>query len=282
MHFLALSNDSNDLLSIAMERDGWHHTSTKLDLVPSKRNKNTVTRVKFDEELEGVLYLARSRHFNNETERTIKATKVVCYPPVAKLSRIMNIHFLFGSVLNSLFKDGDKCADYSWNCRTGYSEFSSRAREITTYLNLEARTKKDYYIRVDNGPPLLYEARALPNADYYFSYGVTVLEAFDSHNSLEVLFIGSKVFARVFDRSRIRYFDYTLPTKMLDLCKKIKKLAGVTLLKLTFNSDDYGNYYLVWLDPFPKIPKDAKDEYQKYIVNKMKFIERKAQLKKGS
>jgi len=280
MHLLALSNDNNEMFDLSLERDNWHHTMEKLNLFPSSKNKNTLTRYKFDEEIDGVLYFAKNKEFFLKTEKYIRSTGVVCYPSISKLSKVLNKHLLLGSVLNSLYQNNEKCADYTWYCQSKYENYSSVEKKIHLFIKNEKYKNKRYTICKSYNDLFICNSYNLQDIDYYNTMGLTIKELFNSETFIDVIFIGHKVFAKKYYKEKGCYLDYVLSEKMLNLCKRIKKLSGVTLLQIVFIVKN-DNYYLIRLDPFPIIPKIAKREYCKYITDKMKFVEKKVKLNKG-
>jgi len=277
MTFLALSNDSKDLLPLTLERDNWHHTMHKFDLYLGE-NK-LLNRDRYDESIKGVLYVAYNPCFvRNRCLNNINKSKCIVYPSVSKLTKAMDRLFLFRKIFKEL--KGDKCIDYPWFyndkgcCDSWADDFKNYDIFCNNITNGHFVVRKDYDYFEDR----IINYTELANT-IWFDYGFVVQKLPNKNNYINIIFIGAKFFSYI-EKDSENDFTYTVSKEIIALARKIKKITGIAFINIKFVIDE-DKCYFHSVKPFPKLPvnKRVKGAYIKKKKKKMEYVERKVKEK---
>jgi len=273
MNFLVVSgNNCKELLSISLAKDNWHYTKTKLDLVLGR--DGFLNRNKYVENIKGVLYLSDQNRKFDYTGKDIEMSKSVCYPSLKKLKELMNKYIFFGNIMKKLKANNEKCVNYPWSfIIPNKRSYSNNNLTFYNFMNSYKDKFIDFVIDKDD---YIFTSKDIYNENMFHKRGVFVKKFLgEEENQVCCLFLGTKYFIyKIIDNNYIEYKN--VDDDFVNLCKKIKAIAGLTLIKINF-MDYNNNLYLFDIEPFPEIPgnDEIKSCYKKYIELKMNNVKKK-------
>lgn len=262
MSFLLISN-SDELLPLVLNRDGWHHSINKLRLITNV--DGTLCRDRYKESIKGLLYISNNRLYVNNRNNL----NCVIYPAYNKLVKL-NYYFL--KKMLALHKDKSKYTKYDWFINDGscissnFIDYSINA--LSSFINKCSPGK--YNVNIDDNK-YIGEKSSLANFDFYYNESMSIKRLFKEN--IIILFFGSKYF--VLD-NELNLLESKIPDDIIELAKEIKKEVGIAILSISFAKDN-DNYYFYNVSMPESIPNvdSINSEYFKFVNTKMKYIENK-------
>jgi len=312
MSYLLISN-RDDMLPFSLDRDEWHHTMHKFNLI--RNNNGFLKRDRFVEDIKGVLYFANNSGFSYN-ERKVRGAKYICYPLLTKLIANSDKFSMFVSVMNSLKEDYKQFVDYVWcvidSKRIFYSWNGDEEYDTESFI-IKNRSKgndgRGSKLFITEGSDFDGSSLVFGNSlcNVYYGKNLIVREYMGNYTGdsecVSVLFLGSKVFVSKFPKTGTtvinsgtcieypicaskNYYEYgasdnyestyDIPKEVIDAAKKVKKTVGINYISVVFSKKD-DQYYFSNFELYPSVGENecVKKEFSKYVNSKMEYIEKK-------
>jgi hypothetical protein len=271
MKYLIISNDLK-CLDFSLNRDDWHHTNKSyLNITDNK----FVARGRVIEDINGLLcfcYLEKSI-FN-----ILKLSKTFYYPK--KFVDVKKLKYKLYAKYNSSnvwFYHTLNKGKHKIRCDKS-NDKAIRPSSFVSYL-IKKYKKCSFNVVDDSDRIALLKNNniLLPsNNNFYFCWGKDFFanKILDQKDYISYIFLGPKVF-KIIDGLA---FKPNNNDELLNIAKNIKKDIGITFVKIDFLKDNSFFDFSI----FPTLPDIdiLNEEHEKFIINKMKMIEKKT-LEKG-